>query len=856
MSSPKPFESGYANRAERVNPQRDLAPLLNAVESPGRYVGGEFGAIVKPELSHFRVALTFPDLYEIGMSNTAIKLIYGMLNSLPDVACERVFVPAPDFEEALNAAGVPLYTLETGTPVAHTDLVAVSYGYELLATNLLTVLNSSGIALHSRARDARDPLVLVGGPGATNPMPLAPFVDGVFVGEAEAALPTLVTELARARRNGAGRDDLLAILADSPAVWVPRHEGPQMVRRVVWSAFGTGAPPPGVVETAGVPASFGAGFPVPSIPVVQDHGVVEIMRGCPQGCRFCHAGVYYRPYRMKPIAAILDEVEWLVSRRGYRDISLSSLSTGDYHDLLPLLEELNRRYRARGVSFQLPSLRVNSVTLPIIEQLSGGRKSGLTFAVESGSKANQRAMNKLVPLERTAAIAREAMARGWRHAKLYFMIGLPVPDPDAEAMAIVDYVRELRRAARMDYVVNVGAFVPKPHTPFERVTQLDPGAAERRLEEIRRELPRGTKLRSHDPWLSWLEGVLTRGDERTAEAIERAFRDGARLDAWSEHMRRDIWETAIRAVPGADRGVAGFPEDAELPWSDVSLGVTRTVLARERRRAAAAETSAPCGADCGEPCGVCNRSTTVRDTDSGQIDTRQIDPQQIDGEGDGTASLGRTTRDRRYRVVIRYRKRGSAAFLPHLAVVRSFEKSWHRIGIPLELTEGFHPKPRMSFGQPLPLGVESDDELVVLSVQKSVHIETIYQAFDAETPSGFAIRELALLGHDPQAPRIPAPMQQFHSSMFRANPADAAAEARLRDALRDLGVSLDEGLEFRLSHEHPGLGRIIKAADLRSTVRFLRLETCAPEGVPLFQQYAALANVEGIVRESDNRQST
>ena len=844
----------------RIMPHRDLAATLNRVESPGRYVGGEFGSIVRSDPGLYRIALSFPDLYEIGMSNTAIKLLYGMLNSLPSVACERVFVPAPDFEEALAAAAVPLYTLETGTPVRDVDLLAVSYGYELLATNLLTLLQSSGCAVRARDRGDDEPLMIVGGPGATNPRPIAPFVDGVFVGEAEAAVPDLVGRLAAARERGAGRQGQLEILAEHPSVWVPGGGG---ATRAIWNGFGHGMPPTGISVQGAVPPSFGAGFPVPSIPVVQDHGPVEIMRGCPQGCRFCHAGVYYRPYRMKPVEQILAEVTWLVEDQGYRDITLSSLSSGDYTDLVNLLEELNRRFRHRGVSFQLPSLRVNSVTLPIFEQLSVGRRSGLTFAVETAGDAAQRSVNKRVPLDRTIAIAREAHSRGWQHAKLYFMIGLPIPDADNEASAIVEYVRELRRAVKMEFVVNVGTFVPKPHTPFERAPQLDATQAAERLEQVRANLPRGTRFRAHDPWLSWLEGVLTRGDERTAEAIERAHRAGARLDAWSEHCDRDAWATAIGAVPGSDSGTMGFDRDAAVPWQGVDLGVRNWSRRREEARAAASEVTDACAPECQEPCGVCNRETRVLDLPVSDVRTPSDRAGSDPANGRGWTSQPENTTDagllatqnaRRFRIVVRYRKTGPSAFLPHLGVVRTFEKVWNRLGVPLELTEGYHPKARMSFGQPLPLGVASDDEILVVAVQKNIQAENIWQGFSSAVPAGFSIRGIAVLVHEPQAPRIPAPMQVYGSSEFEARGASAQID-RLEAVLGGHGVPVrgvnevpDEVqdrariVRFDLPTEAPGLGRIVKEGDLRGAVTLRRCDMRTADGMSVFAFFRGLPN--------------
>lgn len=845
---------------QHVVPDRDLFSILNRVESPARYTGGEFGAVVKSSTeAPLRVAVSFPDLYEVGMSNTAVKLLYGMLNAIPGIACERVFVPAPDFETELDEAGIPLYTLETGTPVRDTHLLAISYGYELLATNVLTLLKSSHIPVLRSDREASDPVVILGGPGATNPLPMSPFVDGIFCGEAEAALPELVVQMEALRSRGATRVELLEVLEASPHVWTPAGTG--TARRAIWTGFGRGNPPDHVPRITGVPASFGAGFPVPNVPVIQDHGPVEIMRGCPQGCRFCHAGVFYRPYRMKPVQEIIEEIDWLVSHQGYRDITLSSLSSGDYGELIPLLNRVNAAYRDRGISVQLPSLRVNSLTLPIFEQLSQGKRSGLTFAVETAHPDDQHAINKLVPLEQTIKIAQEAFERGWKHAKLYFMIGLPLEDPEREGPAIIEYVRELRRAVKMEFVVNVGTFVPKPHTPFQWDAQLPPEVAQERIAQIRRGLPKGVRLRAHDPWMSWLEGILTRGTEATGRAIARAHELGARLDAWGEYIRRDVWESVLAEIPEAMTGVQAIPKETALPWKGIDLGVRDAVLARERRRAEGSTTTDSCTEDCEEPCGVCNRMVRALDTaadhEASPTDAASALEQQISADGPTTNDGESHGSDdgNQYYLVVRYRKNGVAAFIPHLGLVRTFERVWQRLQIPLALSEGFHPKARMSFGQPLPLGVAGDDEIVVVSVQKNIRVESDYHVWANALPAGIQVLSAVLVRHIPQTPKIAAPMQRYGGSVYRAELVSSAATgeesvggrgeipriAALIGAVPGvtiLSVS-DTLMEFSLGPTAPGLGRIIKNHGLRGSVRFSRIRMLDMEGGALFSYYAS-----------------
>lgn len=593
--------------------------LLHSVAKPARYTGGEWNAARKdPAQASVRFALTLPDVYEVGMSNLGLKILYGILNDREDTFAERAYCPWPDMEAVMREAGAPLCSLETHTPLRYFDAVGFSLQYEMTYANILTMLDLGGIPMESALRSDTDPLIVGGGPCAYNPEPLADYFDCFVIGEGEEVIGEIAASIASWKQQGrrGGRAALLTAMAKIEGIYVPAlYQVNQAVDGFFLQVSPTTDAAPVTVTKRLVADLDSAPFPthpiVPYLETVHDRIMLELFRGCTRGCRFCQAGVVYRPVRERKPETLLRLAQELVDNTGYDEISLVSLSSADYSCLPGLADELMTRFAPQRVSLSLPSLRIDSFSIELANEIQKVRRSGLTFAPEAGTQRLRDVINKGVTEADLIEAAGAAFRSGWSGIKLYFMIGLPT-ETDEDVLAIAELARKVlalsRNVRNRKVTVSVSTFVPKPHTPFQWVPQLSIAEMERKQGLLRGALrDRSISFNWHDPQTSRLEGVFARGDRRVGKVLVEAWRRGARFDGWSEHFRPDIWEEAFASTGiEPDFYTVRSREIGEpLPWRHIHCGASPDWLADEWKRSCSGELTSDCRhGDC-TGCGVC-----------------------------------------------------------------------------------------------------------------------------------------------------------------------------------------------------------------------------------------------------------
>jgi radical SAM superfamily enzyme YgiQ (UPF0313 family) len=692
--------------------------ILPGVERPSRYIDRELNLSSKGFIAEgYNVLLVFPDVYEIGMSHQGLRYLYHVLSRVEGVGVEFAFSPWPDMEVGIRAAGEHLRSWQTGTPAARFDIIGITLPYELHYTNALTIMDLAGLPVTAAERDDSHPLVVAGGPCVSNPLPVIGAFDAFFIGDGEESLVEAVSAL-KAAGPGAARKQRLEILAGIDGVYVDGISEKVSARTYLLG--------PENLPTAPI---------VPSGQVVHDRLAVEVMRGCTRGCRFCHAGMIYRPRRERTVGDIVRAVTEGLDNTGWEEVSLLSLSTSDYSRLEELLERLAPELKKRHVSLALPSLRPETVTDRIIEATASVRKSGFTIAPEAGTERLRAAINKDMSDEDILDGCARILDAGWQNLKLYFMIGLPTEtNEDLDGIvSLIERIMGMRAArGRFRLGVTISPYVPKAHTPFQWERQCSIGeiaAKEKYLSSRIRN--RKVDLGLREPRVSALEGVLARGGREVWPIVLDAWRTGCRFDSWRDMLRFDLWEKAIeKHGTSIDKLLAGFDPNAPLPWEAFTVKVSKSFLLRERERAVNSEPTPDCRSGTCGGCGAC-ASDEERRAGFAPIDSDAVSPTE-DRYEHGTENENEQTR---YRFV--YRKTGRARFLSHREITNIIARALRRSGLPLKFSVGFHPHAKMSLGPALAVGTAGEMEF--FDIEFTRDDDFTFRAFDGLMPPGIEV---------------------------------------------------------------------------------------------------------------------
>jgi radical SAM family uncharacterized protein/radical SAM-linked protein len=697
---------------------------------PSRYINGELHSIHKN--GAVKVALAFPDIYEIGMSHLGLKVLYSILNDLPFVSAERVFSPWLDLAEAMHKEGTLLSSLESARPLKDFDIVGFSLQYELAYATVLDMLHLGGIPVRSEERLDRGvgPIVIAGGPCTLNPYPMAPFIDAFLVGDGEDAVKDIAGAVHDWKISGTNdRQALLRSLAKIEGVFVPSLGRDRVVRRRIIASLEDAPFPDRPI--------------VPFTRIVHDRINIEIARGCSMGCRFCQAGMAYRPVRERSPQRVLELAERSLRNTGYEDISFTSLSSGDYSCLYELMKGFNSMFAGKRVAISLPSLRVGTVSSGILRQIRTVRKTGFTIAPEAGTDRLRAVINKDFSEETYIKALETLFTEGWLNLKMYFMTGLPT-ETDTDIAAIPEMVRQAAKLSKkitgrhVNISVGVSSFIPKPHTPFQWHGQNDMTVLREKNDYIKRTLLRmGVKYKGHNEEMSLIEAVFARGDESIAAVIEEAWRSGCRLDAWTEAFDFRKWQAAFEAA-GVDPGRSAsmvYDTAATLPWDAIQTGVSKTYLLSEYDKA----TSARFTPDCRRQCGGCGLKCRTSEDGSAAV-------ADIVGRGDTVSGRLKTSpREVSLKVRMRYAKTGRARYLSHLELTTAVIRAMRRADFPFRYSSGFHPAPRVSFGPALGVGVAGLSEYLDLEVIPPFRTEKALAALNDTLPDGIFAEKMIVL---------------------------------------------------------------------------------------------------------------
>jgi radical SAM family uncharacterized protein/radical SAM-linked protein len=813
-----------------MNIEDRLLNILPYVEKPARYIGGEFNQIRK-DLRNVRVkfAFAFPDAYEIGMSHTGMRILYDLLNKRSDIAAERVFAPWIDMEQRLRQEKIPLYSLENKLPLREFDIIGFSLMYELCYTNTLAMLALSGIPLRTKDRTLDDPLIIAGGTCTVNPEPIADFIDAFVIGDGEEIVFEVIEKYMSLKGTGLSREQILFEVAQIPGIYVP-------------SLYDTYEDPrTGMVlakKTAGLPFPVRRRilmdinqYPFPTKPIIPyteivfDRVSLELFRGCERGCRFCQAGYIYRPTRERNPLQVFHAAVEQVKNSGYEEISLNSLSSGDYSRLPQLLTWLNQQFQSDRVALSLSSLFASSITKDVIRKIKQVRKTGFTIAPEGGTDRMRKVINKYMSEAEILHAAELAYIEGWEHIKLYFMIGQPTETME-DVEGIVNLAKKISDLGRQQHQrsgkVNLGvsSFVPKPQTPFQwckmnsREELLEKQAVIRRMTQKTR-----IQFKWHHINISMLDGIFSRGDRRLNKTLELAYQKGARFDGWSDCQHYPLWEESFKES-GVDPNWYWneIPLDATLPWDHLSVKVAKKFLKKEWDKALAMDTTPLTGFDNCVYCGSCKAADLVN-LKGQSIEARNSNPEEIRPENNDIE------REKNFRFRASLKKEGALRFISHLDITKTLRLAFKRAGIPLSYSRGFHPQPQISFGPALPLTVESKEEFIDFYTYRYFSPEECLKRLNESLPPEMGFLKVIQISRE-----APSLSTLVTGSDYSVNLADPAIESVFRNFAARKEIALESCHQCAIDAFHAKHEILItkhksaKVVDIKKFVRSLSLD--------------------------------